>query len=314
MPRSPSPARARTHRRLRGPGWTLLLLAGCTAAAAVHTGNNRLYLVLGGMFALLALELVLGAWNLRNLTAGRRLPPELFAGRRARGAVLLANPRRILPAASIRIRERGHGARCHAAWLGPGEELTIPMTWRFSLRGHSQLEGLEICSSFPFGLVEHCNLLPRPLSALVYPSALGQPGGRTVRTLGSHNADDDLHDPRGGGAGDFLGLREYQPGDPIRLIHWRTSARLGRAMIVIRGSDSDEEVLVELEERADPRAWERGISEACGEVLHHVRVGRAVGLRVGRRTWPPRRGAPQHRSLLTALALLPHQGDGEAGP
>ena len=315
---SPSPpverARARLRRSLRGPGWLLLLLAIVTAAAAVHTANNRLYLVLGGMLAMLCLELLLGAWNLRNITATRKLPPEVFANRSARGSIVLGNPRRLLPAASLQVGEQGHPAHSRAAWLGPGEQLAVPVTWRFTARGRTQLAALEIRSHFPFGLVEHCCLVPRPVPVLVYPHAIGQPGRDAQRTIGSHNRDDDLHDPRATGAGDFLDLREYQPGDPTRLIHWPTTARMGRAMIVIRGSDSDEEVLVELEEQAEPHRWERSISEACGQVLHHVRLGRAVGLRVGRRTWPPRRGAPQHRSLLTALALLPHGHDEDPGP
>lgn len=313
---SPSPAaeraRGNLRRRLRAPGRVLLLLAVATAAAAVHTGNNRLYLVLGGMLAILGLELILGAWNLRNLTVSRRLPPEVFANRRARGAVLLANPRRLLPAAGLQLRERGHQAHCGAAWLGPGEQLSIPVTWRFPARGHTQLDGLELRSRFPFGLLEHRRQVVRPTPVLVYPTALGQPGRDAQRTVGSHQRDDDLQDPRGGGTGDLLDLREYQPGDPIRLIHWPTTARLGRPMIVVRGSDSDEEVLVELGEQAGSHRWEQAISEACGQVLHHVRLGRAVGLRVGRRSWPPRRGAAQHRSLLTALALLPHSR--EPGP
>ena len=299
-------SRPRLQRRLEPAGWLILLLSAVIAAAAMHTGNNRLVLVLGGMLAMLALELLLGAWNLRNLTASRRLPAEVFASRGARGRLTLGNPRRIVPAAALRVREIGGYARCHAAWLGPGEQLTLPVTWRFPVRGHAQLEGLEISSSFPFGLIEHRCRVPRVTPVLVYPTALGQPGHDSRRTTGSHERDDDLYDPRSTGAGDFLGLREYQPGDPPRSIHWRTSARLGRPMIVVRSGDSDEEVLVELDEQADPHQWERCISEACGQVLHHVRLGRAVGLRVGRRTWPPRRGAPQHRSLLTALALLPH--------
>ncbi len=311
---APGSTAATIGRRLRGPGWLLLILSALTGAAALHTANNRLYIVLGGMVALLLLELVLGSWNLRNLTAARRLPPEVFANRGARGRLLLRNPRRLLPAASLELWELGGYARAHAAWLGPGEALELPLTWRFPARGRAVLAGIELRSRFPFGLMEHRRVVPRSAPVLVYPTALGQPGHEHRHILGGHALDDDMHDPRGTGTGDFLDMREYQPGDPARLIHWRTSARVGRPMIVVRGSDSDEEVLVELEARREPHRWERGISEACGQILHHVRIGRAVGLRVGRRTWPPRRGAPQHRTLLTALALLPHADDPELEP
>jgi uncharacterized protein (DUF58 family) len=304
-------ARRRIRRRVQGPGWALLLLASATGLAAIHTANNRLYLVLGGLLALLLLELVLGTWNLRNLGAVRRLPPELFASRRARGQVLLTNARRVLPAAALTIREHGRPARGHIAWLGPGEQLSVPMAWRFEARGNAALTGLELASRFPFGLLEHRLLVDHPIEVLVYPAVSLHPGRETRRTLGSHERDDDRQAPRGTGAGDFLDLREYQPGDPTRSIHWPTTARMGRPMIVVRGSDVDEVVLVRLREQIDAVRWERDISRACGELLHHARLGRAVGLEVGRRSWPPRRGTPQLRSLLQALALLPHAADAE---
>jgi uncharacterized protein (DUF58 family) len=313
-PATAGDGRSQLRRRLLGPGWALLVVGAIIASAAVHTGNNRLYLVLGGMVAMVAIELLLGAWNLRNISVVRRLPPELFAGRRGRGEVQLSNVRRVLPAASLLLREQGHSARGQATWLGPGERLSVPLTWRFMARGQARLEALELCSRFPFGLLEHVRVLERPVTVLVYPAPTGVPVRDSRRTVGSHLRDDDLHDPRGSGAGDFLGLREYQPGDPTRLIHWRSSARAGRPLIVIRGSDSDEQVLVELDHDGDRTRWERNISQACGQVLHHVRLGRAVGMRVGRRSWPPRRGAPQHRALLTALALLPHSDDPEPQP
>jgi uncharacterized protein (DUF58 family) len=313
-PSTARPARNRIRRRLRRGGWLLLTVLCATAVAAIHTANNRLYLVLGGMLALLLAELVLGAWNLRNLHATRRLPPELFAARRAGGRISVSNARRVLPAAALRIREQGRPARSHAAWLGAGEQLSVPFAWRFETRGQAQLRGLELASRFPFGLFEHRLLVESPLTVLVYPATRARPGDQSRRTLGSHQRDDDHHRPRASGAGDFLDLRDYQPGDPTRLIHWPTTARAGRPMIVVRGTDVDEEAVVRLDEQDEPTARERAISKACGELLHHARLGRAVGLVVGRRRWPPRRGAAQLRSLLEALALLPHAPEGEPTP
>src|SRR5260370_4620783 len=36
---------------------------------------------------------------------------------------------------------------------------------------------------------------------------------------------------RGEGS-EFYGIREYQPGDPLRRVHWRSSARMGRLAVV----------------------------------------------------------------------------------
>ncbi len=311
----PAGAATQVRRALTNPGWALLLLLVTCTSAALYTGNNRLFLVVGGMLALLVTEMVLGSWNLRNLDAGRRLPAELFAARRVKGQTTLENHRRFLPAIALVLRETGRGdARAGAAWLAPGNSLTLPVTWRFRTRGRVTLTNIEITSRFPFGLLQHRRILTKPVQLLVYPAPKGLPCVDRARTLGSHRCDDDLADPRRAGEGDFLDLREYQAGDPRRLIHWPTSARMGGPMVVIRGSDSDEEVLVEVQGALNPHLWERSISEASGQVLHHVRLGRAVGLQVGRRSWPARRGPTWYRSLLAALALLPHAPDPEGQP
>src|SRR5437016_13423600 len=36
---------------------------------------------------------------------------------------------------------------------------------------------------------------------------------------------------RGEGS-EFYGIREYHPGDPLRRVHWRSSARMGRLAVV----------------------------------------------------------------------------------
>jgi uncharacterized protein (DUF58 family) len=314
-PRPPDPAAPRLRRRLTGRGRGLVALAILVLGAAAWTGNNQLFLVLGGLQALLVLELALGAVNLRGVRAARQLPAELFAGRRAAGSLLLQNRRRGLPALALALEEVGGGEACaQVAWLGAGASLEVAAGWRFPSRGRYRLEGLRLRSRFPFGLLEHRLDLARTAEVLVWPAAVFSAGHPAAPTPGSHRADDHHRDPRPGGTGDYLDLREYAPGDPPRQIHWPTTARLGRPMVVVRGREIDDQVVVALRRERDPERWERAIGEACGQVVQHVRLGRAVGLTCEARSWPARRGVSQLRALLEALALLPRAEDGEAAP
>jgi uncharacterized protein (DUF58 family) len=311
-----APAPPRVLRRLTPRGRAFVALGVLLLGAAVWTANNQLFLVLGALCSLLLLDLALGAWNLRGLTLARRLPAELYAGRRGQGSLLLTNPRRGLAAVALACAERAGGeAGAEVAWIGPRTEIEVPVAWRFPSRGRYQLEDLEVSSRFPFGLLEHALRLPRPAEVLVWPAPVPRHGTAPQATSGSHRADDHRWDPRRGGTGDFLDLREYAPGDSPRQIHWPTSARLGRPMVVVRGREADDQVMVTLAPPdTDPVRWERAIGDACGQVVQHVRRGHAVGLAVGARTWPARRGTGQLRALLTALALLPRVEDGEALP
>ena len=94
-------------------------------------------------------------------------------------------------------------------------------------RGSHQLGPLMMEASAPFGLFRRRIRLTDPETLLVYPKlyplarlaladslAGTEPGGFKTR-LGT----------------DLAGSRYYLPGDPLRIIHWRNTARVGRLMV-----------------------------------------------------------------------------------
>ena len=97
-------------------------------------------------------------------------------------------------------------------------------------RGLLRLEGLSLARTDPFGLVrafskfrapETVLILPKryPLPQVVMPGSLRfQEGGVA---LASNVGQSD----------EFVSLREYRRGDPLRRIHWRSWARIGRPIV-----------------------------------------------------------------------------------
>jgi len=75
--------------------------------AALNTGNNLLYIVVAAMLAAILVSGILSAMVLRGLQVEVRLPEHVFAGQAVTGNVLLRNPRKFLPAFSIRIVPAG---------------------------------------------------------------------------------------------------------------------------------------------------------------------------------------------------------------
>ncbi|GIV07568.1 MAG: hypothetical protein KatS3mg017_0770 [Fimbriimonadales bacterium] len=93
-------------------------------------------------------------------------------------------------------------------------------------RGRRHLGPVQMTLSDPFGLfVNRLQLLEQtPLLVLPRPVALAQwrwEGGGRGRMLAS-----SIHGRRGEGT-DWHGVRPYTPGDPLRRIHWRATARYG---------------------------------------------------------------------------------------
>ena len=303
---------ARRSVRVTGAGLALLGLAAGTGTVALHTGNNRLFLLLASMVVLLLLDGVLGAWNLRNVTGSRRLPYEAHAGRAAAGTFLVENRRRAMPALAVRVEDAGGCAQASCALVPAGGAMSCPATWSFAERGEKRLPGLRLSSAFPFGLLEHRVDLPRPAELVVFPS-IGVAAPATAARLAG--GVPRLDDRRQGGTDDLLGFRAWEPGDPLSRVHWPTTARVGRPMLAVRGGEADEVVVVEVPDLPDPEAWEEALTHACGQVVHHARLGRSVGLRVGRRGWPAARGDAHRRRLLSVLALQPRRApvDGRLG-
>jgi len=90
---------------------------------------------------------------------------------------------------------------------------------------------------------------------------------RTVAAPGLARPDrwGDLHRSRAGLAEDpsrFAGVRPYAPGDPLRRIHARTSARLGRPMTKRFEPSQERQVLIALDiEGRSPSGWEPAAPE-----------------------------------------------------
>ncbi len=297
----------RRHFRVRPTvtGWWFLAVVSGLALAALNTGNNLLYLSLAGLLALMVVQNVLAEWNLRGVRLGRRLPAEVFAREAAWGELFVRNERAWFGLYGLVIEEvgpEGPRGRAAVAVVDAGETLEVPLAWHFEARGPAKVSGLRMGSTFPFGLFERWWTVPLPGELVVFPrrgaghrAPLGTGTGRGAHSLA-----------RQGGRGEFLGLRPYVPGDPVRMVHWPTSARVGEPMVVEREPDRAGEVLVVVDDVAGRR--ERDLARACGEVVYHAGRGRFVGLQLLGRTLAPGRGEPHRRTLLTALALAPGEG------
>jgi len=281
--------------------WYLLVLLGVTIGA-LNTGNNVVYVVLAALLSVLVVNNFLAEWNLRGLTVQRQLPAELYAGHEAVGGLVLENPRRWGGALAVEVEERDGGrARARFDEVPARERRELPGTWCFPARGTARFSTVRVGSTYPFGLLRRYRDLVIPGEVLVYPAPEREPPPLGAAGDGPGAAS------RGGAdaTGEFLGLRAYNAGDPVRRIHWPTSARVGEPQVVVRAGEAGSEVMVEVDPRARGDARERAIGRATGRVLWHARRGDAVGLTADGRRLPPSSGAAHRRRLLTVLAELP---------
>src|SRR5438309_11606713 len=73
--------------------------------AAINTGNNLLYLLLGMMLSLIIASGILSEMSLRGLEVTRRPPGRLHAGRPFLMGIALKNTKRRLPSFSVEVED-----------------------------------------------------------------------------------------------------------------------------------------------------------------------------------------------------------------
>lgn len=99
-----------------------------------------------------------------------------------------------------------------------------------SQRGRLRLNGMTVIRPDPLGLFKSFLTIPIQQSVLVLPKRyslppVNLPGTRKYQSGGVALASSV------GDSEEFISLRDYRPGDPLRLIHWKSWAKTGKPVV-----------------------------------------------------------------------------------
>ncbi len=226
----------RMEYRVSREGWIYILGIFLVAIAALNTGNNLLFLILASLIAIILMSGVLSSITLSGISMRLQLPEHIFAGQPVRGLVEVHNEKLTLPSFSLRVEGVRPKTSAHAAMLETPvyfpyipkhdrAQQIVPMT--FPRRGIYSQEAFRIVTRFPFGFLQKARRVDLKSEALVYPSV--EPTRNFFEVLpGMQGALESLAKGRGQ---DLYALRDYQPRDSSRHVHWKASARLGSLMV-----------------------------------------------------------------------------------
>jgi len=114
--------------------------------------------------------------------------------------------------------------------LAAGGEVDITSELTPVRRGVLRLTGTTVACPDPFGLFRSLRKVPNPASILILPKRHPMPGfelpGTMKYQLGGVSLASSV-----GESEEFVSLREYRPGDPLRRMHWKSFAKLGKPII-----------------------------------------------------------------------------------
>ena len=255
----------------------LALALGCaTYLAAWAFGSKPLYPVALGLLAAVLLARLWTRLAGRPEELRRRLPGgDRFAGDDVHVRLELLSRRRLPAAVVLRERIGKLGVR----------ETPIPARGKTSYvledlpRGRYAFEETTAVIEDPFGFDRVELELAAPGALLVYPRLVAL--DRLFSETGSSARDGRRLLLRRPSGFDLHSVREYQQGESLRTVHWRSTAKRGQLMVKELEDSPRDEVAVVLD--ADPatvvgESFELQVRVAGSILLAHARRGRRAVL------------------------------------
>jgi uncharacterized protein (DUF58 family) len=173
---------------------------------------------------------LLPARMVRGLTVARDAPQRAFQGDVVRVELEVTNRSRGLRA-SLFVRDRFvSDTEAFVAVLAPGERVDLVTERVATRRGVQGAEPVVLRSDAPFGVAERRRRIEASGVATILPRV--EPLGDLDFVDLAPTAERAIHTwPRRGGGPEYVGIREYRPGDSMRHVHWPSTARHGSVMV-----------------------------------------------------------------------------------
>ena len=251
----------RVRRHFTPAGIFVISAATLAAVFGVDTNQSLAYKIFTLLAALLAVAWLAGRAARGRFEVRRELPRAVAAGesftyrvrlrnagsRAVAGATLLENTGD--PRPSFEVFRAEARAPIYREWwqvleahrvasigavpvpaVDPGEEVELRVTARTFRRGRLHFADATVALPDPLGLVWRGHRVEAQGQVLVLPRRykvplLDLPGTRRYQPGGVSQSSSV------GDSGEFIGLRDYRPGDPMQRIHWKSFARRGEPVV-----------------------------------------------------------------------------------
>lgn len=281
-------------------GWVLGGLGLCFFGAAINTMAGWLYVLSGISFALLGIAAVLPArslsgikvqrYSIQPVSAGEQLIIELEIENRTTQAKTLLQVQDLLPFVL------GQPVQTPIEIIPQSESYRWVYSQVAERRGVYRWHTVQLRTATPLGLFWCRRSYQIPATAIVYPRVLHLTHCPLIDEIGrEEQAQTYSHRHwQTATAGLTRSLRPYRVGDPIRLIHWRTSARYGelrvRELEVIKGG---QEIVICL----DSAGWQLDVFEqavSAAASLYFYAQKQQLNVKL----WTARTGIVQGESIV----------------
>jgi len=217
----------------------LVLTGLCFYLIALANDALPMYVLCWATLSLVVAAFMLARLGLSGLAGERRLPRlRVFPDEPVAAALSLHN-RGSFPKSNLLLRDEWRNLTLHQdsqrtrllSWLGGEEATQVEIPTKLPHRGHYRLGPVTAIAMDPLGIFEARRCLQdTEKTVVVYPRPVPLPHFR-LPAAWQHDWQPERHRyPRDDGL-EFHSIREYQEGDDLRRVHWKTTAHMGRLYI-----------------------------------------------------------------------------------
>ncbi len=155
--------------------------------------------------------------------------------------------------------------------IAPGGTAHVRTARPARRRGLADGHEVTLSTTAPFGMVERRRVLANRRTSVVHP-----PLGRPAEVLARGGDGDDLAGVPARTGADVHAVREWRPGDDARHVHWRSTARHGRVVVVEPERTVARRLAILVAGERGSDAWEPLLERVAGTVVAAVRADREV--------------------------------------
>ncbi len=293
-----------------GTGFIILIFG--IGIGAINTGNNLLYLILAMCCSFIAVSGTLSELTLRDIRVEGKIAHTIYSETSTPLNIKLINKKKKFPSFSLNLSlpydpHNPYQAkdRIYVFQIPPQDVAEKHLMISADRRGWINIRSCNLSTSFPFGFFVKTKKVPLKIKTLVFPPIrkVSLPAADSTYTHGT--------DPLKSGHDELVSLREFRSGDPLKSVHWKSTAKTGELRIKefsglhapsfsyhLNLTDSQSNQML----KGD--ALEQKVSEAASTVFHLIRRGDDVQLKS--HDWESGFGNSESHleSILKYLALV----------
>ena len=282
--------------------FSLLLLL-----ASFNTGENLFYMVTGALQSFLFIAWRITRSSVCHVSIVRSAPDAVHRQEPFAYSLMLKNQRKFGKIHAIELQSSAFEKPYYIETFLPETPFQTRLLATMPRRGIHSLPALRISSSFPFGLFSQCGVLDDQETILVYPRVY--PLNKSIMK----ELDESGQVPKSSlnnDGNEFYSLREYIPGDDIRHISWKISARIGKIIIRELEPSITRMVVLVLDTRGLPKTveeeeqFEQVIDLAASLAVYLLGKHFSVGLELPDDRVSLSKGDHQSTRILEALTRL----------